>query len=69
MGFRGAVATSRQGRANLRLYQSQLGKIIVNCQPWLENILKWPSCETAKNHFKLNLCNIVGENIEMTCLK
>ena len=44
-------------------------KIIVNCPPWLVNILKWPSCETAKNHLKLNLPNIVGENIEIIYLK
>ena len=25
--------------------------------------------ETAKNHLKLNLSTIVGENIEMICLK
>ena len=43
-------------------------KIILNCPPWLENILKWPSSETAKDHLKLNLSNIVGENIEIICL-
>ena len=34
-----------------------------------ENILKWPSSETAKNHLKLNLPTLVVENIEMICLK
>ena len=31
--------------------------------------MKWASYETAKNHLKLNLSNIVGENIEIICLK